>query len=103
MHESIRACIKEPMTDQRVTIQKAGKAQLSARCSLIAAANTIAGIYDSKIGLSKNICFGDFLHQFDIVCVIKDDLGSDSDEEMATFIINSHMKSHPMQKKLEKN
>jgi len=34
------------------------------------------------------------LSRFDILCVLKDEIGS-KDRQLATFVINSHIKNHP--------
>ena len=36
------------------------------------------------------------LSRFDILTVIRDEVQEDIDDQLATFVINSHMKSHPM-------
>jgi DNA replication licensing factor MCM2 len=35
------------------------------------------------------------LSRFDILSVIKDDVDEQADDALATFVINSHIKSHP--------
>jgi DNA replication licensing factor MCM2 len=35
------------------------------------------------------------LSRFDILSVIKDDVNEEADDALATFVINSHIKSHP--------
>jgi DNA replication licensing factor MCM2 len=35
------------------------------------------------------------LSRFDIMCVLKDEVDASVDSDLATFIINSHIKSHP--------
>jgi DNA replication licensing factor MCM2 len=35
------------------------------------------------------------LSRFDILTVIKDEVNEETDDALATFVINSHMKSHP--------
>jgi len=35
------------------------------------------------------------LSRFDILAVIKDEINDEHDDALATFVINSHMKSHP--------
>lgn len=35
------------------------------------------------------------LSRFDILCVVKDEIHQQSDEALATFVINSHIKHHP--------
>jgi len=38
------------------------------------------------------------LSRFDVLCVVKDEANVDMDMELATFIVNSHMKCHPKNK-----
>ena len=35
------------------------------------------------------------LSRFDIMCVLRDEVDASVDSDLATFIINSHIKSHP--------
>ena len=35
------------------------------------------------------------LSRFDILTVIKDEVNEEQDDALATFVINSHIKSHP--------
>lgn len=42
------------------------------------------------------------LSRFDVLCVVKDEVEINSDSALATFVINSHIKNHPDNVKLEK-
>lgn len=42
------------------------------------------------------------LSRFDVLCVVKDEVSQDLDSKLAKFVINSHMKSHPFNKKMLK-
>ena len=35
------------------------------------------------------------LSRFDILCVLKDEIQDSKDRQLATFVINSHIKNHP--------
>ena len=63
---------------------------------MIAAANPIKGTYNPSLNFIDNVDLTDpILSRFDILSVIRDDVEDSYDDAMATFVINSHMKSHP--------
>jgi len=69
---------------------------LHARCSVIAAANPIGGVYKTNVNFNDNVELTDpILSRFDILTVIKDESIDEIDDSLATFVLNSHMKSHP--------
>lgn len=69
---------------------------LQARCSVIAAANPLKGTYNTALNFNDNVDLTDpILSRFDILSVIKDEVNEEQDDALATFVINSHMKSHP--------
>ena len=39
------------------------------------------------------------LSRFDILCVLKDEIQDSKDRQLATFVINSHIKNHPSMNK----
>ncbi len=43
------------------------------------------------------------LSRFDVLCVVKDEVSVDLDDALASFVINSHIKNHPVASKLYKN
>lgn len=44
-----------------------------------------------------NVDFTDpIISRFDILCVVKDEVNPEYDYNLATFVINSHIKSHPI-------
>jgi DNA replication licensing factor MCM2 len=42
------------------------------------------------------------LSRFDLLTVIRDEATEEVDDALATFVLNSHMKSHPRVRQLEK-
>lgn len=63
---------------------------------MIAAANPIKGTYNTALNFTDNVDLTDpILSRFDILSVIKDEVNEEQDDLLATFVINSHMKSHP--------
>lgn len=33
--------------------------------------------------------------RFDVLCVVKDEVNTEHDSRLASFVVNSHIKSHP--------
>lgn len=97
MSEQDRTSIHEAMEQQTISVSKAGiVTSLQARCAVIAAANPIGGRYDSSYSFSENVELTDpILQRFDILCVLQDMVDPVVDEQLATFVVNSHMRSHP--------
>ncbi|GEQ68249.1 hypothetical protein JCM33374_g1916 [Metschnikowia sp. JCM 33374] len=97
MNDQDRTSIHEAMEQQSISISKAGiVTSLRARCSIIAAANPIGGKYNSTIPLSQNVNLTEpILSRFDILCVVRDIVNPESDERLASFVVDSHMRSHP--------
>ena len=97
MNDTDRTSIHEAMEQQSISISKAGiVTSLQARCSVIAAANPIKGRYDPQMNFLENVDLTDpILSRFDILAVVRDEVDPKMDEALATFIINSHIKSHP--------
>jgi len=86
------------MEQQSISISKAGiVTSLKARCSVIAAANPIGGRYDASMTFSENVDLTEpILSRFDILCVVKDAADPILDENLARFVVASHMVSHPL-------
>jgi DNA replication licensing factor MCM2 len=93
-----RTSIHEAMEQQSISISKAGiVTTLQARCSIIAAANPIRGRYNAAIPFSQNVELTEpILSRFDILCVVKDTVDPDRDHTLATNVIASHIRSHPV-------
>merc|ERR1739844_57759 len=97
MNDGDRTSIHEAMEQQTISISKAGiVTQLQARCSVIAAANPIGGRYDPSMTFSENVDLTEpILSRFDILCVVRDTVDAVADEQLARFVVGSHMKNHP--------
>jgi len=97
MNDQDRTSIHEAMEQQSISISKAGiVTSLQARCSVIAAANPIKGNYNNALNFTDNVDLTEpILSRFDILTVIKDEVSEETDDALATFVINSHMKNHP--------
>lgn len=97
MNDQDRTSIHEAMEQQSISISKAGiVTTLQARCAIIAAANPNGGRYNSTLPLSQNVDLTEpILSRFDILCVVRDLVNPELDERLASFVIDSHMRSHP--------
>lgn len=97
MNDQDRTSIHEAMEQQSISISKAGiVTSLQARCSVIAAANPVKGTYNTALNFNDNVDLTDpILSRFDVLTVIKDEVNEEQDDALATFVINSHIKSHP--------
>jgi len=86
------------MEQQTISISKAGiVTTLSARCAVIAAANPIRGRYNSQIPFSQNVELTEpILSRFDVLCVVKDNVDPLADGMLAKFVVDSHVRSHPL-------
>ncbi|KJE92812.1 minichromosome maintenance complex component 2 [Capsaspora owczarzaki ATCC 30864] len=97
MNDQDRTSIHEAMEQQSISISKAGiVTTLQARCAVIAAANPVRGRYDPSETFSGNVDLTEpILSRFDILCVVKDTVDPIADENLARFVIGSHVRSHP--------
>jgi DNA replicative helicase MCM subunit Mcm2 (Cdc46/Mcm family) len=85
-----RLLCREAMEQQSISISKAGiVASLQARCAVIAAANPVKGRYNAAVTFQENVDLTEpILSRFDVIDTI-------TDEQLATFVVKSHRKSHP--------
>lgn len=97
MNDQDRTSIHEAMEQQSISISKAGiVTSLQARCAVIAAANPIRGKYQSNLTFAQNVDLTEpILSRFDILCVVRDVVDPVKDERLASFVVGSHMRSHP--------
>ncbi|OHT08113.1 DNA replication licensing factor Mcm2 [Tritrichomonas foetus] len=93
MSEKDRTSIHEAMEQQSISISKAGiNTSLYARCSVIAACNPIHGRYESSLSFGQNAGLSEpILSRFDVLCVVKDEVDPIVDEQLANYVISSHM------------
>lgn len=89
---------------QSISISKAGiVTSLQARCAVIAAANPIGGRYDASKTFAENVQLTDpILTRFDVLCVLRDEVDAVADERLATFVVQSHVRSHPVEREKAK-
>ncbi len=97
MTDQDRTSIHEAMEQQSISISKAGiVTTLQARCAVVAAANPIGGRYDPSKTFAENVQLTDpILTRFDVLCVLRDEVDPVADERLATFVVQSHARSHP--------
>jgi DNA replication licensing factor MCM2 len=97
MNDQDRTSIHEAMEQQTISISKAGiVTSLQARCSIIAAANPIGGRYDPSMTFAENVDLTEpILSRFDIICVVRDVVDPVEDENLARFVVGSHIRHHP--------
>ncbi|KAK7206262.1 MCM2/3/5 family-domain-containing protein [Myxozyma melibiosi] len=97
MNDQDRTSIHEAMEQQSISISKAGiVTTLQARCSIIAAANPVGGRYNSMVPFAQNVNLTEpILSRFDVLCVVRDLVDSETDGRLAAFVIDSHTRSHP--------
>ncbi|EEB07262.1 MCM complex subunit Mcm2 [Schizosaccharomyces japonicus yFS275] len=98
MNDQDRTSIHEAMEQQSISISKAGiVTTLQARCSIIAAANPIGGRYNTTVPFNQNVELTEpILSRFDVLQVVKDTVNPDIDEQLAQFVVSSHLRSHPL-------
>ena len=98
MNDQDRTSIHEAMEQQTISISKAGiVTTLQARCAIIAAANPIGGRYNSTIPFAQNVELTEpILSRFDILCVVRDTVDPAEDERLASFVVESHGRAHPL-------
>ncbi|GJQ10624.1 hypothetical protein GpartN1_g2415.t1 [Galdieria partita] len=84
----------ETMEQQRVSIAKAGiLCSLSARTSVIAAANPCKGHYDSSKTISDNLRMSpQLLSRFDLIFLMLDKPHESKDRQLAEYVTSMHLK-----------
>uniref|UniRef100_A0A0A9XYM8 DNA helicase n=1 Tax=Lygus hesperus TaxID=30085 RepID=A0A0A9XYM8_LYGHE len=97
MSDVDRTSIHEAMEQQSISISKAGiVCSLKARCSVIAAANPLSGRYVNTLSFREQVDLTEpILSRFDCFCVVRDTVDRDSDNRLASFVVDSHIRSHP--------
>lgn len=103
MNDQDRTSIHEAMEQQSISISKAGiVTSLQARCAVIAASNPIGGRYDPSLTFSENVDLSEpILNRFDILCIVRDNIDPIQDENLAKFVVNSHIRHHPLSQNKE--
>ena len=96
MNDQDRVSIHEAMEQQTISISKAGiVTTLQARCCVLAAANPIGGRYDPSRTFAENVELSDpILSRFDVLAVVRDIVDPVNDERLASFVVDSHVKSN---------
>jgi DNA replication licensing factor MCM4 len=90
MSDSTRSVLHEVMEQQTVSVAKAGiVSSLSAKTSILAAANPKESIYNEKLSVVENIQLPPtLLSRFDLIFLIRDKPDDKNDEEMANHLIS---------------
>ena len=85
----------EVMEQQRVSVAKAGiVCNLSARCSIVAAANPVGGHYDRGKTVAENLKMSaPLLSRFDLIFILLDRPDARHDERLASYIMSMHTSS----------
>ena len=85
----------EVMEQQRVSVAKAGiVCNLSARCSIVAAANPVGGHYDRGKIVAENLKMSaPLLSRFDLIFILLDRPDARHDERLASYIMSMHTSS----------
>ena len=86
----------EAMEQQSISVAKAGiVCTLSARTSILAAANPVGGHYDRSKTVSENLKMSDpLLSRFDLIYILLDKVDTNRDKMLTRHIMDLHSGSH---------
>lgn len=92
MRDEDRVAIHEAMEQQTISIAKAGiTTMLRSRTSVLAAANPPSGRYDDLKSAQDNIDLqSTVLSRFDLIFIVKDNLGREQDKTIAEHVLKVH-------------
>ncbi|GBC75404.1 hypothetical protein HRbin06_00722 [archaeon HR06] len=95
MRPEDRSALHEAMEQQTVSVAKGGiVTTLSARTSILAAANPVFGKYDPRKNITDNINIPiPLLTRFDLIFVLRDIPDRPKDEKLARFLLEQHKKA----------
>lgn len=96
MRSEDRVAIHEAMEQQTISIAKAGiTTVLNSRCSVLAAANPVAGFYESFRAAAEQIEFQTtILSRFDCIFIVRDEREEKRDMKVANHVIAQHRQVH---------
>lgn len=92
MTDKDRNSLHEAMEQQTISISKGGiVTTLQARCSIIAACNPIRDRYQPSLSFLENSGLTEpILTRFDVICVVRDIINQEADENLAKFVCRNH-------------
>lgn len=94
MNDATRAVLHEAMEQQTISLAKAGiVATLNARTSILASANPIHSLYDTKLSVIENIQLPPtLLSRFDLIYLILDHPDREADRRLARHLVSLYYK-----------